>query len=334
MCPALMIVDDDRNILNVLQRELRGEVGTIYACQSGEEALQALNGRDIDVVLSDNNMPGIDGLTLLETIRQRRPEIVRMLMTGYSTEDCVVEAVNRSGVFGYLRKPWRREELRDLLARAFDQAGLGNSSASDTGRSADGTSIGDAEREAVLMLALAAEAKDDDTGDHVQRVGDLTRNLCRELGLSEAQTEEFGFFSMIHDVGKIHIPDHILSKPGALTDEEWTMMKQHTVYGEKILNPGSGFATARQIARYHHERWDGSGYPDGLSGVAIPLAARIVAVADVYDALTRKRPYKPAWRPEVALSEIRSQAGRMFDPEIVAAFLTGQDGYEAASRAE
>ena len=332
MCPALMIVDDDRNILNVLQRELRGEVGTIYACQSGEEALQALNGRDIDVVLSDNNMPGIDGLTLLETIRQRRPEIVRMLMTGYSTEDCVVEAVNRSGVFGYLRKPWRREELRDLLARAFDQAGLGNSSASDTGRSADGTSIGDAEREAVLMLALAAEAKDDDTGDHVQRVGDLTRDLCHELKLPEAQTEEIAFFSMIHDVGKIHIPDYILTKPGALTDEEWEIMKQHTVYGEKILSPGTAFKTARLIARHHHERWNGTGYPDGLRGEAIPLAARVVSVADVFDALTRERPYKPAWLPSVALTEIKNQSGQMFDPDIVAAFLTGKDGYNALKR--
>ena len=171
------------------------------------------------------------------------------------------------------------------------------------------------------MLAMAAEAKDDDTGEHVYRIRDLTRKICTGIGMSGEESEQISFFSIMHDVGKIHIPDSILRKPGRLTGEEWAVMKTHAIAGEKILGTKPFYKTAREIARGHHEHWDGNGYPDGLKGKSIPLPARIVTVADIFDALTYKRPYKPAWPVEKAVAEMKMMSGKNFDPEILDVFL-------------
>ena len=177
------------------------------------------------------------------------------------------------------------------------------------------------EREAVQMLARAAEAKDDVTGDHVGRVGELAARLATTVGLDEELAEDLRFAGMLHDVGKLHVPDSILMKPGPLDPEEWEIVRRHTTWGQRILGDSPGFALARSVARSHHENWDGSGYPDGLRAEAIPIAARIVHLADVFDALRAHRPYKPAWPLERCIAEIASDRGRMFDPELVDAFL-------------
>jgi len=178
-----------------------------------------------------------------------------------------------------------------------------------------------AEREAVLILARAAEAKDEHTGEHVARVGDLSAELARSVGMPEDTVDDFGFAAMLHDVGKLHVPDRILLKPGALDEAEWTVMRRHTIWGEQILGGSSAFERARVICRSHHENWDGTGYPDGLRGESIPLPARIVRLVDVFDALLSDRPYKPAWDLERCLEEIGRNAGRQFDPELVPIFL-------------
>ena len=182
----------------------------------------------------------------------------------------------------------------------------------------------EAVREGIVMLGMAAEAKDDDTGEHVHRIQRLTRDICEGLGLSFEESEQIAFFSIMHDVGKIHIPDSILQKPGLLTSKERTVMQTHSIAGEKILGNKPFYETAREIARSHHERWDGNGYPDGLKGEAIPLAARIVAVADVFDALINERPYKKAWPIENAIEEMKILSGHSFDPEILEVFLQTQ----------
>jgi putative two-component system response regulator len=143
--------------------------------------------------------------------------------------------------------------------------------------------------------------------------------------MSSRESEQIGFFSMMHDVGKIHIPDNILRKPGPLANQEWAVMKTHTIAGEKILSNKAFYPTARKIARNHHEHWDGSGYPDGLKGEAIPVAVRIVTVADVFDGLTHRRPYKDAWPVEKALTEMKRLSGKVFDPEIFEIFLKMQE---------
>lgn len=174
--------------------------------------------------------------------------------------------------------------------------------------------------DALYMLAQASEAKDEDTGRHVMRLESMTRDVARHLGFGEADAESIGHAAILHDVGKMHVPDHILKKPGPLTAAERALMQEHTLAGERILSDRPFFAAARRVCRSHHENWDGSGYPDRLSGESIPLEARIVHVADVFDALISRRVYKDAWPRERAVAEIAANAGTMFDARIVAAF--------------
>jgi putative two-component system response regulator len=182
----------------------------------------------------------------------------------------------------------------------------------------------EAQLEMLARLAAAAEFRDDDTGQHTRRVGDLSVRIAQHLGLEDSQVELIRLAAPLHDIGKIAIPDAVLGKPGELTSEELEQMKTHTTLGAQML-AGSAFALlelAEEIALTHHEKWDGSGYPAGLVGDAIPIAGRIVAVADVFDALTHSRPYKAAWSTADAIIEITSEAGRHFDPQVLEAFLS------------
>jgi putative two-component system response regulator len=184
--------------------------------------------------------------------------------------------------------------------------------------------LNDAQFEMVARLAAAAEFRDDDTGQHTRRVGDLSVAIAKRLGLPDAQVELIRIAAPLHDIGKIAVPDAILGKPGKLTDAEFEEIKTHTVIGAQML-AGSPFAlleVAEQIALTHHEKWDGGGYPAGLAGDAIPIVGRIVAIADVFDALTHERPYKAAWSTAEAIAEMTSQAGRHFDPEALDVFLS------------
>lgn len=179
----------------------------------------------------------------------------------------------------------------------------------------------EAHKNAMFMLAAAVEARDGLTGSHLRRVQAYAEALARRLGLPQEAVDEIGYSSILHDVGKLLVPDAVLGKPGKLTDEEWVEMRRHPDHGARILGEREFFAMARDIARCHHERWDGSGYPAGLCGEAIPIAARITSVADVFDALTTKRHYKEAWSEEDALAELRALSGSSFDPAVVDAFL-------------
>ena len=181
----------------------------------------------------------------------------------------------------------------------------------------------EAHLDTIYMLAIASEAKDEDTGQHVRRIERLARLLAAEMGMCR-EAESIGLAAILHDVGKIHVPDHIIKKPGKLTDEERAAMQEHTTAGEHILGDNPFFAPARRIARSHHENFDGSGYPDRTSGNEIPVEARIVHLADVYDALVNPRVYKPAWTPQDAMKFIRDQKAKMFDPDVVRAFASVQ----------
>lgn len=179
----------------------------------------------------------------------------------------------------------------------------------------------------IHRLVIAAEYKDEDTGDHIVRIGRYCALIAEKLGMSEVKAQDMLYAAPMHDIGKIGIPDHILLKPGKLTDEEFDIVKTHTTIGAKILSNSSAkiIMLAEQIALSHHERWDGQGYPNGLSGKDIPLAGRIVAVADVFDALTPKRPYKEAFPVEVALDIMKKERGQHFDPDVLDIFLTNMD---------
>ncbi|MBF0125754.1 MAG: HD domain-containing protein [Magnetococcales bacterium] len=178
----------------------------------------------------------------------------------------------------------------------------------------------DAHNHAIYMLAMASELKDRETGNHIHRIRHYTESLANRLGLSRNEARSLGLAGMLHDLGKLGIPDQIIQKPGRLTEEEFAVVKTHPEMALHILGEHKWFETAREVAYSHHERWDGSGYPQGLRGEEIPVSARIVAVADVFDALASDRPYKKAWPVEQAVAEIRRCGGTHFDPEVVDAF--------------
>jgi HD-GYP domain-containing protein (c-di-GMP phosphodiesterase class II) len=200
-------------------------------------------------------------------------------------------------------------ERRQELERALQHERIANEELRRTGL------------QGISHLVLAATIKDRTTGTHLKRVRRYVEAIAERLGLPADRVEEFGYSSVMHDVGKIHTPDHILQSEHRLSDEEFSVIKGHCIDGEKMLGTARFFETARAIAREHHERWDGKGYPDGKKGEQISLAARIVSVADVFDALTSKRPYKEAWSAGAGLEAIEAGAGERFDPQIVAEFV-------------
>jgi putative two-component system response regulator len=193
--------------------------------------------------------------------------------------------------------------------------------------------LDDARAENLTRLALAAEYRDDDTAHHTQRVGETAAAIAVQLGLDAQEITHLREAAPLHDVGKLAVPDAILLKPGKLTAQEYEVMKTHAALGERLLSGSHAplLQTGAVIAATHHERWDGTGYPAGLAGEAIPLVGRIVAVADVFDALTHDRPYKSAWPVEQALAEIQVSAGSQFDPRVVAAFLTTREAAAVAA---
>jgi HD domain-containing protein len=228
-----------------------------------------------------------------------------------------------AGLTGGLEKPdaWAVRATTFALVGGLTGYLFDHARAATFGWRTAAVEISQRQRDGMVALARGAEAKDTDTGDHVVRVQLIADELARASGVDAERAADIGWSAMLHDVGKLHVPDRILLKPGPLTADEWAIMRRHPVWGAEILAQGEGFEVARRIARWHHENIDGSGYPDRLRGEHIPLEARIVRIADAFDAMTHPRPYQPARSVEWALEELARYAGTQFDPELARLFI-------------
>lgn len=310
---TLLFVDDEQDIVDSLQRTFRKSYKVLTAT-SGNEAVELLKTHSIDLIISDQRMPGMTGDAVLATAKTLQPDAIRILLTGYSDIESLIKCVNEAGIYKYLAKPWEPEMLRLTVDRALEHL--------DVARKLRLASeqLEKAYLDAVTMLSVACEGKDETTSLHVRRVQLFSEALAREFGWTDEAASHMGVMSILHDIGKLGIPDSILKKPAALDEEEWKIMKGHAAHGVRILGSNAFYEVAREIAGSHHENWDGTGYPYQLKGEEIPLPARIVRVADVFDALTSRRPYKEPWPIERALENLREHGGSQFDPQVIQAF--------------
>ena len=307
--PQLLVVDDEPANLQVLRHILQEDYRLLFA-KDGTKALELAAREKPELILLDVMMPGMTGYEVCAQLKATPATSAIPVIFVTALADVEDEAQGFAvGAVDYITKP-----VSPAIVKARVRTHLSLVRVEE---------LRETRLQIVQRLGLAAEYKDNETGLHVIRMSHYSRVLALAAGFSEAQAEELLNAAPMHDVGKIGIPDAVLRKPGKLDGEEWEVMKQHAQIGADIIgeHPSGLLRMAREIALNHHEKWDGSGYPRGIGGAEIPVEARIIAIADVFDALTSERPYKKAWPVEEAVQLLREQSGRHFDPELVELFL-------------
>ena len=306
----ILAVDDEAGNLQLLHQIL-GEDYRLLCAKDGERALALARDKRPDLILLDVVMPGLGGYEICRSLKNdpATAAIPVIFVTSQSDTEDELRGFG-CGAVDYISKP-----VSPPIVQARVRTHLSLVRAEELRAS---------RLQVIQRLGMAAEYKDNETGLHVMRMSHYARALGMAAGIGEAEADELLHAAPMHDVGKIGIPDRILQKPGKLDAEEWEIMKTHAAIGAAIIGEhNSGMlALASEIALVHHEKYDGTGYPNGLAGEQIPLAGRIVAIADVFDALTSTRPYKPAWPVEQALAFLTEQRGKHFDPALVDLFLT------------
>ncbi len=323
----ILIVDDEPMNIRVLSEILRGEY-EIYFAANGKEALDTAESEPLDLILLDIMMPEMDGYEVCRKLKRNSltQEIPVIFIT--AKDDALEEAKGFGlGAVDYIKKPVNsavvnvRVKTHLLLRRT--QETLKNQNIILREKVRERTEeLEKTQIEIVDRLGLASEYRDEETGNHVKRISEYCRYLGNSAGLSPDGCDMLALSSTLHDLGKIGIPDGILLKPSSLTEDEWTIMRKHTTIGAKLLSGSNSklLHMAESIALTHHEKWDGTGYPMGIKGDAIPLVGRITGLCDVFDALMSERPYKRAWPLDKTLDEINKEAGHHFDPELVKHF--------------
>ena len=340
----ILVVDNDDGNLRLMEAMLRLLGYQVTLARDGEEALDKVRETSPDMILLDTLTPKMDGFEVTRRLKEDDATkfIPVVMMTALSEVEDRVKALE-AGVDDFLTKPVDATELRPrvnslLKVKAYNDYTRnypGEMEAEVTRRteflrqSFEKMKI--ASLDTVYRLSRAAEYKDEDTGAHVQRMSHYSSAIARRMDFDDEFVEQILWAAPMHDIGKIGIPDRILQKPGKLDSDEWVIMRQHTTIGAEILRDASAdfIKLAETIALSHHEKWDGSGYPQGLRGSNVPLAGRIVALADVFDALTTERPYRSPMPLEKALTIIKEGRGSHFDPELVNAFFDIKDEISA-----
>ena len=328
---TILVVDDEEIICRMVARNLQ-EHG--YAClqaDSGQAALKLMTEQSIDLIITDLMMPGMSGLDLLVAAHQVQPDIAVILLTGVDDADTAVTALTE-GAYGYMLKPFQPNELLVNVVNAVRRRELEMQHITHEHQLA--SEVIARTEEITLRLVTASEYRDEETGAHIRRIAQYATLLARAIGWPDERVDLLRLAAPMHDIGKIGIPDSILLKPGKLEPEEFSQMQQHTVIGAGILAESVVplIHMAGEVALSHHERWDGSGYPHGVTGAAIPESARIVALADVYDALHTDRVYRPAFPETEALTIMAASQGQ-FDPQLFAYMIEHIDDFRRIRRA-
>ena len=328
----VLVVDDTETNIDILVETL-GDVYDVSVAMDGESALEDIAERTPDLVLLDIIMPGIDGYEVCERLKKDNTtkNIPVIFLTAMTEEQDEAKGL-ALGAVDYITKPFSPElvksRVRNQLELKRHRDHLEELVRERTAQLIKAfETIKNASLDTILRLSRAAEYKDEDTGAHILRMSNYSAAIAGRMGLDENVVDSILYAAPMHDIGKIGTPDHILLKPGKLDPDEWEIMKQHAVNGARILEGSdAGFIKLGEvIALTHHEKWDGSGYPKGLKGSKIPQAGRITAIADVFDALTSKRPYKEPFSLEKSFVIIKEGRGNHFDPDVVDAFFAVED---------
>ncbi|MCE1241316.1 MAG: response regulator [Azonexaceae bacterium] len=358
--PGLLLVDDEANILSALRRLFRPHGYRIFTAESGTAGLELLDRESIDLVISDMRMPEMDGATFLKQVRERRPAVMRILLTGYADITSTVAAINEGEIYRYIAKPWNDNEVLTVVREALDRQRLESENRRLTALTQAqneelktlnaGLEHKVAERTAELRQALAfveqahgelkksfltsvqvfaglIELRSGPAGKplagHGRRVAELARQLGQRMGLSEADGQNLMLAGLLHDIGKLGLPDELLGKPyNTLTGEQRARVMKHPLVGQNLLIGIDRFKDAALLVRHHHECYDGNGYPDRLAGIAIPLGARLLAVVNDYDALQVGTLVQRPLKAQEALDFLIENRGKRYDPAAVDAFVT------------
>jgi putative two-component system response regulator len=310
------VIEDDAAVRRVLTRILEDAGYGVLAIADGETGLRAVAEHQPDLLILDLTLPRLDGLEICRRLRAdtRTLTLPIIVLTGHTSTEDMVAALD-AGADDVVTKPFQQVELLARLRSAF--------------RTREVIRRMEQAHDIVVALANAVEAKDLDLKDHCRYLAYRSTRLAAYVGLRDAELEGVAYGALLHDIGKIGISEHVLHKPGPLTEAEFRIMREHPEIGERICDPLRMSRDFTPIIRHHHERWDGTGYPDGLKGEAIPLAARIVALADAFDAIVRGRRYRAARSVDEAFAELQAHAGKQFDPDLVPLFIEEADCLES-----
>lgn len=313
---TILIVDDEINNLQLLKRTFRGKY-RILTATNGLEGLETLkeNLENICLIVSDHKMPIMEGTKFLEEANLIAPDVIKILLTGFSDIEIITDAVNKCNLFQYILKPFNPDELQTIVRNGLDKFDLASS------KSVILKDLKELFYKTIKSIASALDAKDPYTHGHSMRVTLYSIILAKEFNLNDIELERIETAGLLHDIGKIAIPQSILCKPGKLTDEEFIIMKSHPANSEKLIASIKKLHEVSPGVKHHHERWDGRGYPDRLAGEDIPFSARIIAIADTYDAMTSTRSYRKALEHDIAIAEIEKCAGTQFDPVLAKKFV-------------
>ena len=321
MPSTILIVDDEYSGRETLQSILEGEGYNLIMAENGPQAITQAKSILPDVILLDVMMPGMTGFEVCEKIRNdpQVAEIPIIILTALDDRDSLLRGL-KAGADDFISKPFDRFELRARLIGITRLNRYQKLLQERENLRTANRRLSDAYEATIEGWSHAMDLRDRETEGHSRRVTELSIKLAQAMGMSDEEIVHMRHGALLHDMGKIGIPDSILHKPTDLTEQEWATMRQHPRFAFEMLNSIEYLREALQIPYFHHEKWDGTGYPQGLQGEQIPIAARIFAVADVWDALTSDRPYRPAWSREAALNYIQEQSGMHFDPQVVELF--------------